>query len=265
MSKNKPVILFRKFKGYEDELKIASKYFDVYESIMDIPHDSLVLGRYSVIPYYNELERDLAKINSKLVNSYFDHQYISEMGYVLDLEDVTPKTYFSPNDLPLKDNAYILKGKTNSRKEQWKDKMFARNKKDAISIYLELMNDPNLAEQGVVFREYLKLNKISESVNGMPFSNEWRFFFYKEELIEYNYYWSQSDIIPTKDKLNSEGIDFAKEIAKKVSSRVNFFVLDIAEKENGEWTLIEINDGQMSGLSEIDVEHFYSNLSKVKS
>lgn len=265
MSKIKPTILFRKFKGknYLEEYKIASKYFNLVESILDIEEDSLVIGRYSVIPYYNEVERDINKRNSKLINSLFEHEYISEMEYVLDLEEYTPKTYFDPNNLPLKDQAYILKGKVNSRKEQWKDKMFAENKKEAIKIYLELMSDPNIAEQGVVFREYKKLKKISDSVNGMPFSNEWRFFFYKNELVDYNYYWSQSDIVPKKESLDEKAIDYAKEIASKVSEKVNFFVLDIAELDNGEWILIEVNDGQMSGLSEIDPESFYKNLYKI--
>jgi hypothetical protein len=39
-------------------------------------------------------------------------------------------------------------------------------------------------------------------------------------------------------------------------------VLDVAEKENGEFVLIEINDGQMSGLSCCNPEELYLNLKK---
>ena len=261
MKKN--VILFRKLKSYEDEYNVASKYFDVYDSVVDIPSNSNVIGRYSVIPYYNEVERDINKRNSKLINSLYEHNYIAEMNYVLDLEEYTPKTYFHPNDLPLKDNKYIVKGCTNSRKDMWGSKMFAPDKKKALDIYLDLVNEPYFKDQGVVFREYIPLKKISTSLNGMPFTNEWRFFFFKNKIIDYNYYWSNSDVIPKKDSISKKAISYVQEVAEIVSLKTNFFVLDIAEKLDGDWILIEINDGQMSGLSEINPEQFYSKLSKL--
>lgn len=263
MKKNKKTILFRKFNFNKEEYEVASKFFNVCESRMEVPDNEIIVGRYSVIPNYKELERDLNFKNTKLINSYYEHSYITDMSYVLDIEDFTPKTYFSPNDLPIKEQAYVLKGKINSRKEQWKTKMFAKNKKEAIALYLDLINEPYIGEQGVVFREYVPLEKISESINGMPFTNEWRFFFYKEQIIDYGYYWSSSDVLLKKEDIPKGGVDFAKKIAKVVSSKINFFVIDIALTESGNWIVIELNDGQMSGLSEININNFYLNLSKL--
>jgi len=48
-----------------------------------------------------------------------------------------------------------------------------------------------------------------------------------------------------------------------VSPHVNFYVLDIAQTAFGNWILIEINDGQMSGLSENDPDRLYYNLRRV--
>jgi hypothetical protein len=62
-------ILFRKDLDTEGEFEIAKQYFPVVESRMNI-HDSLVLARYSALPFYNELEEDLTYNNSKLINSY---------------------------------------------------------------------------------------------------------------------------------------------------------------------------------------------------
>jgi hypothetical protein len=39
-------------------------------------------------------------------------------------------------------------------------------------------------------------------------------------------------------------------------------VLDIGELETNEWILIEMNDGQMSGLSNNNPEILYKNLKK---
>ena len=47
-----------------------------------------------------------------------------------------------------------------------------------------------------------------------------------------------------------------------MSEYANFFVLDLAEKKSGGWVLVEINDGEMSGLSENDPDMLYSNLRK---
>ena len=43
----------------------------------------------------------------------------------------------------------------------------------------------------------------------------------------------------------------------------NFFVLDIAKTESGDWILVEINDGQMSGLSMCNPHQLYSKLQQI--
>lgn len=79
------------------------KYFLIYKDINgniikeeEVPENQTVIGRYSVISNYNELERDLEFKNTNLINSYHEHTYI------LDIEKFIPKTYFYPNDLPKK-------------------------------------------------------------------------------------------------------------------------------------------------------------------
>ena len=48
--------------------------------------------------------------------------------------------------------------------------------------------------------------------------------------------------------------------SKNKTSNVALFVLDLARDTFGRWWLVEINDGQMSGLSTIDSTRFYKNL-----
>ena len=64
-----PLILFRHSIETEEEYSIARKYFDVVGS-RTLVHDSLVIGRYSVLPFYKELEIDLLNHNSVLINSF---------------------------------------------------------------------------------------------------------------------------------------------------------------------------------------------------
>lgn len=254
-------ILARKRNWNSEELLIASQYFEVVDSRLDCPNE-LVIGRYSVIPEYGELERDLSKIGAHLINSKLQHQYIANFDYYEDIKDHTPRTYFSLADIPKDKGPFIIKGRTNSKKHNW-NKMYCSNYQDLLPKYFELMEDSMISEQGVVIRDYVPLKTLEKGLNGLNITNEWRLFFYRDQLLSYGYYWSNATTIPDKSSLPSEAIDFAKMIASKVKNNVNFFVIDIAEKESGGWMVVELNDGQQSGLSENDPHELYSNLKKV--
>jgi len=256
----KPIILFRKNQYNKEEFLIAQKYFDVTESRVGLDN-RLVIPRYSSLPFHNELERDLILQNSKLINSTQEHSYISTFDYYFDLDLLTPKTYFRLEDVS-SPGPWILKGKTNSLKSQFKEKMFAQNRKELIHKYNDLLNDAFIGEQGIIIRDFVPLESFGKSLSGIDFANEWRFFFYKNSLLSYGYYWSNAEIvIPNKD-IDPEAIKFANKVAQIVSQKTNFFVVDIAKTKEGQWLLIELNDGTMSGLSENDPELLYSNLRK---
>lgn len=248
----KPVILFRKDLDSEAELEVAKKYITCVEYRSQVPSDSLVVGRYSVLPYYRELEVDLTNIGSQLINSRREHGWIADFDYYEDLKDFTFPTWHE-KDFPYSgyDGPVVIKGRTNSRKHQWSTKMFAEDRAAAIRVASELANDPFIGPQGLIYRKYIPLKTYElEPISNLPITNEWRLFFYKERLITYGYYWSiASDEVLAKVKLSKDGLDFANIVAKEAASHVNFFVLDIAEKEEGGWILVEVNDGQQSGLS----------------
>jgi hypothetical protein len=268
----KPIILFRKDIQTEEEFNIAKKHFSCTESRVT-PSNNLVIGRYSVLPYYKELEEDLKRLNSKLINSYQQHQYVANFEYYDDIFVptatgpngsiyLTPKTYFELKDVPKDGGPFVVKGRTNSRKQQWKEKMFAEDYRRVTEIYCDLMNDPLISEQGLIIREFVPLKTFEIGINGQPFTNEWRFFYYKDECVAVGYYWSQASNLPDISTLSSDAFVTAQKAASLVKDKINFFVVDVAEGEDGIWRVIELNDGQMSGLSEINPEQLYSNLRK---
>ena len=251
----KPTILFRKDIDSEEEFEIAKKYFNVVESRMEIKN-SLVIPRYSALPFYKELENDLEYNNSKLINSYKQHKYIADFEYYYDIEDLTPKTYFKLDEVP-EGGPYVVKGKTNSRKFDWNTMMFAKDRRRAIEVACDLRKDSMIQQQDIIVREFVPLAKVEEGVNGLPMSNEWRFFCLYDKILSYGFYWTIAEI---EGKLEEEGYNLVLKVIEKVKDNVNFFVVDIAQKETGEWIVVELNDGQMSGLSNNDPDVLYNNL-----
>lgn len=254
-------LLFRVLNDNYEEAHIAEKIWEEHyvNHRSDIRNNSLVIGRYSVLPHYEELEYDLKTFNSTLINSSKQHRWIANFAYYQEFQLITPQSWQSLVNCPW-DGPFVVKGNTNSKKWSWNTKMFAPDKKTALNIGADLAADDFIGPQGIIYRQYIPLKIFEIGLNGLPFSNEWRFFFLRNTLIDYGYYWSCAEKLRNNDELPNIAIEFAYEIARIASLHCNFFVIDIAEKEDGGWILIELNDGQMSGLSTIEPNNFYRKL-----
>lgn len=248
----------------ETELQIASTHLPVYRLRSQIPPNSLVVGRYSVLPYYRELEEDLIANGSCLVNSYRQHAWIADLReWSQDLHGLTPKTWFDLSQIP-EEGPFVLKGATNSRKFEWNTHMFARNKKEAIEVYRRLSQDGLVGEQDICIREYVPLRKLAEGFNGLPISEEYRFFILDGEVLSGAFYWSSHvDDLTETPRCDRVPQTFLTEVIDRIGFNARFVVVDIGIKADGEPIVIELNDGQMSGLSENNPDILYQNLKKV--
>src|SRR5271165_2729068 len=101
-----PEILMRipsDFNGeYEKERQAAvAAGFTVHQNRAFVTPKSLVIGRYSVLPFYKELEEDLAFAGSRLINSFHEHCFAAQMeNWVSALGDLTPETWYRLEDVP---------------------------------------------------------------------------------------------------------------------------------------------------------------------
>lgn len=258
----KTQILFRKSNDTDDELEAAQSYFDVKEARTHCK-DSLVLCRYSALPFYNELTVDLRALNCIPVNSLGQHLWISQFYYYDQLRNYTPQTW-KQEDMPYLDydGPFVVKGVTNSLKHRFNTKMFASNKKEAMQLGWDLGADGLLQYQDIIYRKFIPLEYLEESFNGLKIANEWRFFFLYGELVDYGFYWSQYEFAE-EIKIEENGIKFARKMANICKYHCDFFVIDIAKTDKGEWIVVELNDGNMSGLSMIDPNNFYKNLKNI--
>lgn len=256
------VILFRKQRDTEEELSYAESHCHTVKYRTECPPGSLVYGRYSVMPYYRELDEELRIRGSRLINTYGQHKYIADFDYYYDVAEYTFESWF---DLSMTryNGPFIVKGQTNSRKHLWSTAMYAEDKRRAVEIARDLRNDGLIGDQRPVFRKYEPLKTLEIGVNGVPFANEWRLFYLGKKRISQGFYWSGvDDLDDPRIQLPGPALELADLIAAIVSQKVNFFVLDIAEKADGSWVLVEVNDAQMSGLSLTDPGLFYYNLAE---
>lgn len=272
-------ILFRQDNDNRAEFQAAQDIWGpdrCTRFLSDIPRGSLVVGRYSVLPFYKDVEDEIQHNGSRLINSIHAHHYIADMRWYQDLEGLTPQTWFNTgwaNTPAISGHGYVVKGRTNSRKFKWDTHMRARNYEELKQVMMRLYDDPFIAPQGLVVREYIPLRQIEEGINGMPVTNEWRAFYYGTQLISAGYYWAQAEQAEDihAGGMPREALALTGEAAKRVTDKFcekglgdnPFFVVDVGETEEGSWIVIEINSGQMSGLSMIDPHEFYTNLKRV--
>lgn len=266
----KPIIYIRPSLAEEEEVLALKELGIPYTTNRaTIEPKSFVIGRYSVLPYYGELVAELAYSGSELINSQPEHDYVADLGsYVYDLGELTPKTWSSMADVPKDVGPIVLKGATNSKKHQWRTHMFAKNWIEGIAVHGRLCDDSLIGSQHIYIREYVPLVNLGQTLTGLPITKEFRFFVVNHSIVASNFYWSsfnediveQGHQVPSVDEVPS---DFMKLVIDKLSPRVMFYVVDVAQDATGRWWVIDVNDGQMSGLSGIDPREFYSKLSQM--
>jgi hypothetical protein len=257
------VILYRGTEFEQEELEAASWFFTCTNRRPDIQKDDLVIGRYSMLPFYSEQAKDINYVGAKLINNYNQHLYIADLGnYIIDLDKLTPRTWRSLEDLPKK-GPFIVKGETNSRKSHWKRDMFAENKEEAIMIANRLADDSLLSQQKIYIRQYVPLVKYLDGINGMPVTKEFRFFVAYGHLLTGAFYWQNYiDDIGFKPDPKEVPREFLQDVIERVGDQSNFYTIDVAQTQSGEWIVIELNEGQQSGISCNDPFTLYSNLSQ---
>lgn len=250
-----PVVLYR--SGLADpaeELECAA-HFPVYRYRAQVPAGSLVIGRYSLLPFYNEMEADINLLGSRLINSLAQHRYIADFQYYEDLKDVTFPSWTRLEDVPfrLRSQPFVVKGRTNSRKFEWHRKMFAKDFAAAVGIAADLATDGLIGQQGVVVRQYVPLETFEEGVTGTPLTNEWRIFYYRGERLAWGYYWGILDdwshVERATPDFERSGLPFADAVAQRLVDKAPFVVLDIAKTQEGQWQVVELNDGCQAGLN----------------
>ncbi|MCP4520778.1 MAG: ATP-grasp domain-containing protein [Cytophagales bacterium] len=153
----------------------------------------------------------------------------------------------------------IVKDFVKSEKHNWEDACFIPNASDThhvkniVAKFLDLRRES--LNEGLVFRAFEELEFLTKhSKSGMPLTKEFRLFFFEKQIVQVFNYWDEGIYGEIKPPL-----DEFIEIAQTIES--NFFTMDIAQKKDGEWIIMELGDGQVAGFPDnADRKSFYESL-----
>lgn len=154
------------------------------------------------------------------------------------------------------EGSYIVKDYVKSRKHEWYDACFINNIADKANAERIIRNfvewqDSNLVG-GVVLRQFEKLMPLGfHEKSGMPISEEYRVFAFAGRIMIIDDYW-QAD---KKTSFSEEEHQWIEASVKKLKS--NFVTMDIARREDRKLIIMELGDGQVSGLQQIKPADFY--------
>lgn len=222
-------------------------------------------GWYLNVRQYEALYDALLSRNIRLVNQpqQFRHaQHLPE--YLNIIRDHTPQTVWMETDgntiahtmvmqllVRFSGEPIFLRDYVRAERQYWYEACFISSASDETAVrntiarLVELRGDK--LEGGLVFREYVEFQPLAEqhSRYRMPLVKEFRFFFWEHQPIATVHYWSVPDH-GVKDAPNPA--DFA---AVTDQVRSNFFTLDVAQRIDGTWLILDLGDAQVAPLPEM--------------
>jgi hypothetical protein len=187
------------------------------------------------------------------------------------IEGLTPRSVWLSGNMgidrvmealaPFGNAPIIVKDFVKSRKHEWFEACYiaSATDRDAVSRivakFLELQGDD--INEGLVFREYVEFEPVGiHPRSGMPLTEEYRIFWLDGQPVFWSPYWEEGAY-----KVSEPQIERFSALAAAVRSR--FFTMDLARRRDGGWMIVELGDGQVSGLPrEADAERFYSSLAE---
>jgi hypothetical protein len=158
---------------------------------------------------------------------------------------------------PFGSSPLVVKDYVKSRKHEWAEACYIPDASDREQVervagrFLELQGSD--LEGGLVFREFVRFTPIGiHPQSGMPLAREYRQFWLDGELLAVTPYWEgQDDGGPLPEAFH--------QVAGTIESR--FFTMDVGERQDGAWQIVELGDGQVAGLPErLDISAFYAGL-----
>lgn len=158
---------------------------------------------------------------------------------------------------PFRNADAIIKDWVKSAKHRWREACFIPAGTDEAGFERIFKNfrqaRGHLFNRGVVIRRFVPLATRGTDLRGFPLVDEYRLFYFDHRLLAMPRMDYHLDVLRNIHRWDA--------IAARFASR--FISIDVARLDSGDWTIVEVGDGGVSGLPlSIDVAEFYAALLK---
>ena len=218
------------------------------------PEEVEVIARVGALSDYAQTYRDLQGEGIRLVHTPDENLRATRLPrwYPL-LEGLTPKSlWFSapPDPHTISEELgwpIFMNGARQTSRHKRSLSIIAGpdELRRALDYYAQ---DPVLSWQDVVCRELVPLRFVEDpDPERIPSSYEFRSFWWRGELVGIGRYWWEGTDYHLTEQERTEALGVAQEASRRVD--VPFLVVDVAQRADGGWIVIECNDGQESGYA----------------
>lgn len=243
------------------EFKLGLPVYDFpFDILLPCSHstwgvDNLIaVSRCGAVDDYDAFYADLKSQGVTLLHSPEQHRACSELPiwYPL-LEGLTPESrwYDTPPSAVEAEALFgwpiFIKGSLQTSRHS-ASLSIVRNAAEYDAAIAAFREDPMLHWQQIVLRRFEKLRPVpAEMGHRIPASYEFRTFWWKGHLVGAGPYFSEFARYDWNEAEREVALALAEEAARRVG--LPFVVIDVAQKQTGEWIIIEINDAQESGYT----------------
>lgn len=228
-----------------------------------IPSGSRIFTRFRSIPFGDFLEQSAFERSSKLVNSWDNYCYFSNVSsWVTDFHNFTAPAYSVADINSLAEGEYFVKGDVNSVKASWSEFCYAENLSQLQTVVENVKNHAVTGGQNVIIRPFVHFRNFGFVNGSQPLTNERRVFVLDGNVVADVFYWSsQVDRVGTPEPLSWDCYyEFRDATIAHLNLDEYFVAFDFAELPDGSWQLVEINDANMAGLCGYNPKLFWSTI-----
>ncbi|HEY1123089.1 MAG TPA: ATP-grasp domain-containing protein [Haloferula sp.] len=156
----------------------------------------------------------------------------------------------------------FLKGTIQSNKAKGIGSCVAQDTDQLVTIATTLLSSHRRSLGKVIVRKLLDLRYSRIGPGGFPFGREYRAFIHAGQIVGLGFYWEGDDeLAPLNPSEHEQVTHLALEAFRRLE--VPYLTVDIGQTTQGDWIVIEVGDGQFSGLSQIPVHQLWARLTEV--
>lgn len=143
----------------------------------------------------------------------------------------------------------FVKGAIQSLKKFGWNNCIAHSTSELTDIFHHLKRKSDFSLGTIIIRKYVRLRHHEIAGNGIPKAHEYRFFVFREQIVDYSYYWNGANPFT----LSTAELEELKAMVLKAAKRLNvpYISVDVGETVDSGWKVIEVGDGQFSDIRNI--------------